>query len=229
LELVSSTYYENIDPSYVILRLASNYKGKDDNGKSSIRSVYLPPPEAFYALNQMAAVALPESSSPSSSSSSSAAVVSPTSAASSLTRSSSLKKQESTSSKKLGSISEDVPPTSSSNNTTERGTLIRDSSISGGRNTVIDLIEENSRMSASSSTSGKYGIFDSIIKVMILPRTELENLTSKNFNVILETMNVHEIDIKDAIIYPEAGKSWFMVVCFTFFSYSSFSLFLVHS
>jgi hypothetical protein len=40
---------------------------------------------------------------------------------------------------------------------------------------------------------------------MILPRNELEELTGKNFNVILEAMKHYEQDIKDLVIYPESG------------------------
>ncbi len=181
LELVTTTYYENVDSSYVILRLASNYKGKDDSGKPAVRNVAIPPPEAFYALNQMAAVALPETS------------VSPN-ARPSISKESSGKSFSvpETSSKKASIISS--APSSSVEGVESSGPLsmIRESSIS--RSTVVDLLED----------SGKYG-FDTTMKVMVLPRDELENLTAKNFNVVLEAMSQFEQDIKDIIIYPEAG------------------------
>lgn len=55
IALISLHYNEDLSPSFKVLRVKANYKGKDETGNPKIRPFAVPDEKAFFVLKQMMA------------------------------------------------------------------------------------------------------------------------------------------------------------------------------
>ncbi|MCL4419287.1 hypothetical protein M1146_04260, partial [Patescibacteria group bacterium] len=193
LELIASSYYENLDPSYVILRLASNYKGKDDSGKSTVRSIIIPSPEAFFSFKQIACGAPSAESAP-------------------LTASTSSRKGSTTVTSEANSVKSapNAAPSSSLNGSTRSSTA--PTTVPSATSTAI--LTNLTAQWASNSTiyqlllthgESKNLTIDKTIKAMVVPRENLEKFDNRSFNIVLDLMSSHEVNLRDLFVFPETG------------------------
>ncbi len=182
--MIHSTYQENLDPSYVILRLASNYKGRTNGDKLVIRAIYLPAIDAFYATPQVATIPIPEGGSSTSRSSF----------------------RESMSQKSNGNGSGKAPMNPAPSSSTPPPAPLTKQPSSSSRNhtgTYTPSIPIPKTM--LDNANAKQGL-DRVMKAMVMPRDEINKLlTAKNFNRILDAMNIYEMKLSDLVITPSPG------------------------
>lgn len=151
--MISMNYNEKVDPQYVVLRLATNYKGRDDSGKVSVRPIYMPPKEAFMSSYQLVASPIP--------------------------------------------LTHGVNLQSEVNNSP----VAQRESIAPFERQSSTFSTENIFNSFGTNPQG----IQRLLKAIVVPRSELDKLMERNFNPILEAINSYEVEMKEVVLYPEAG------------------------
>lgn len=193
--MIHTAYNELVDPSYVILRLASNYKGKTGNGdKLIVRSLIAPHVDAFYSTPQLASVPDTNVGNGGGSGVSSRASVKVTSNPSSAKEEPASTVATASSSRKSGLFGGVF---GGNTNTATNAAVVSSSSSSAKQDWGI-----------SDGTGGKLTpqAMDKLMRTMVIPREELDKLlATRNFNHILEAMNIYEMKLSELIIYPESG------------------------
>jgi hypothetical protein len=169
----------------VILRVTNNYKGKNENGTIAVRQITIPSQEAFYSLIQIACVPAPEV----------------------LASRSSLTRNPSISAKSMvDNVDSSRTRTSSldERSISQANSNIGESSGSSSKNRLSEFQYRASILMETIGDSGKFGL-DRTLKAMAIPKDEVARLSGRNFNIVMDAINTYEVNMKDAVIYPEAG------------------------